>query len=110
LLEKQPAVGRTEDEGREGSVQETFVDVLHEVAWSLCVDISASDRQRKKLRDIQVFLSIAPIALSCSSTRIHLSSISLDCSASYPERSMLASTALAARTAEDSTAMVATGL
>jgi len=40
--------------------------------------------------DAHVFLSIAPMALSCSSTRMHRSSISLDCSGSYLDKSAVA--------------------
>lgn len=56
----------------------------------------------KTMAHIHVFLSAAPSARSSSSIRMHLSSISRDCSGSYLDRSIEDSTARDAMTAGDS--------
>jgi hypothetical protein len=65
-------------------MEQTLVDVFHQMTWreKQKAKVRKMARKLKTKENAQVFLSIAPIALSCSSTRMHLSDISLDCSGS----------------------------
>jgi hypothetical protein len=95
FLQKQPAVGGTENEGGEGTVEERarWKDVGHKVA---CERELARIRQRKTEGAVkiigeacwytQVFLLSSPIGLSSLSVTISRSSMSLSCSASYLDR------------------------
>ena len=79
LLEQELPVGGSEDKGRECSMKQALVNVFHQVAYTKQHEVNDC---RNEGVDLQVFLSTAPMALSFSSTKIHLSSISLDCSGS----------------------------
>lgn len=100
LLQQEPSIGRPEHERREGAVQQALVDIFHQVTYACVVEVSRG-HDRAHSNSVHVFLSAAPNARSSSSTRMHLSSINLDCSGSYLDRSMVERTAREARTAGD---------
>lgn len=84
LLEEELVLVVEEEDG-ECAVEETLVDVGHEMAWDQVSGLYVD----RSVGSIQIFLLALPMGLSFSSVTMQTSSMRRICSSSWPERASL---------------------